>query len=266
MDMFDEFNLGTERTERLPWYQIGNFLDNMAKAQGDLGIYEIMNIGGNAVYYWLVSTMGQNAITNFRGTEDLDMVSFSQGRFRNVLGIMQDRGCIKGWNKRPSSSFTDKQTYEIGLNKLNGAGLPINLKVDMYSAKFGDVHFNGRTLKSDKIILDPPVRLTDNIEGIVIVPSLLDLFLFKTDIILGSNSGLRDKDMEDVLAILFMGSQAGDGIDKFIRSMVDNDTVTGLSIEDTRRKLIELQELFKYAASVDLQLGIDGTSAIKAYL
>ncbi|MEK7164300.1 MAG: hypothetical protein AAB768_04140 [Patescibacteria group bacterium] len=41
MDMFDEFNLGTERTERLPWYQVGNLLDNMAKAQGDLGIYEI---------------------------------------------------------------------------------------------------------------------------------------------------------------------------------------------------------------------------------
>lgn len=55
----------------------------------------------------------------FRGTEDLDMVSFSQGRFRNVLGMMQDRGCIKGWNRRPSFGLTDKQTYEIGLNELN---------------------------------------------------------------------------------------------------------------------------------------------------
>ncbi|MEK7164299.1 MAG: hypothetical protein AAB768_04135 [Patescibacteria group bacterium] len=98
------------------------------------------------------------------------------------------------------------------------------------------------------------------------VPSLLDLFLFKTDIILGSNNGLRDKDVADVLAILFMGSQTGDGIDKFISKMVDNDTVTGLSIEDTRRKLIELQKLFKSAASANLQLGIDGTSVIKAYL
>jgi hypothetical protein len=83
---------------------------------------------------------------------------------------------------------------------------------------------------------------------------------------LGSNSGLRDKDKEDVLAILFMGSQIGDNIDKFVGSMVTNDTITGLSIEDIRKKLVELQELFKYAASVNLQLGIDGSDVIKEYL
>lgn len=264
-DMFDEFDLGANRTERLSWYQVGDFLGNMAKAQAELGVYQIINIGGNAVYYWLLSTMGPSAITNFRGTEDLDMISFSQGKFRNVLGIMQDNGCIKGWSRRPSFGFTDKQTYEIGLNELNGAGLPGKLKVDMYSAKFGNVHFNGRILKLDRIILEPPVQLTENIEGVVMVPSLLDLFLFKTDVILGSNSGLRDKDMADVLAILFMGSQTGNGIDKFVGSMVDSDNITGLSVEDTRKKLVELQRLFKYAASVDLQLGIDGTSVIKAY-
>lgn len=167
MDMFDEFNLGTERTERLPWYQVGDFLDNMAKAQEELGVYQIINIGGNAVYYWLLSTMGPSTITNFRGTEDLDMVSFSQGKFRNVLGMMQDKDYIKGWNRRPSYGFTDKQTYEIGLNELNGAGLPSKLKVDMYSAKFGKVHFNGRILRPDRIILEPPVQLTENVEGIV---------------------------------------------------------------------------------------------------
>lgn len=264
--MFDEFNLETKRTERLPWYQVGNFLDNMAKTQEELGVYELINIGGNAVYYWLLSTMGPSAITNFRGTEDLDMVSFSQGKFRNVLGMMQGKGYIKGWNRRSSYGFTNKQTYEIGLNELNGAGLPGELKVDMYSAKFGKVHFNDRILSSDRIILEPPVQLTENVKGIVMVPSLLDLFLFKTDIILGSNSGLRDKDKADVLAILFMGVQVGDNIDKFVGSMVDNDTVTGLSIEDTRKKLIGLQKLFKSAASAELQLGVDGTNVIKAYL
>lgn len=266
MSSFEGFDLGANRTERLPWYRVGDFLGNMAKVQEELGVYQIINIGGNAVYYWLLSTMGPSTITNFRGTEDLDMVSFSQGKFRNVLGMMQDNGYIKGWNRRPSYGFTNKQTYEIGLNELNGAGLPGELKVDMYSAKFGKVHFNDRILSLDRIILEPPVQLTENVEGIVMVPSLLDLFLFKTDIILGSNSGLRDKDMADVLAILFMGSQTGDGIDKFISSMVDNDTVTGLSLEDTRRKLIGLQKLFKYAASVSLRLGIDGISTIKAYL
>ena len=50
MDMFDEFNLGTERTERLPGIRLVIWIIWL---KPELGIYEIMNIGGNAVYYGL---------------------------------------------------------------------------------------------------------------------------------------------------------------------------------------------------------------------
>ena len=247
--LFRECGSKLGRQERLSWYQLEGFLAGMGKAAEELQIRDpdLIHIGGVSIFYRGLDTFGPSAVPNFRGTVDLDVLSFGPGSFDYLMDHMKDKGQIESSKKRTSMGFPDKFTYEVAMPKDNNVGAIHEVKVDLYSAS-GRVKFNDRFMTPDAIVLDPPERLhgLSRQKGMVVVPSLRDSFIIKMDIVASSHSGLRDKDQGDILWMLGMIAKRKERFDDYLGVMMaDEGWRTGY--KGAGAKLGELKSLFEGA-------------------
>lgn len=251
------FASSVESKTRLPWFRIDRFLTEMGEVAQEAGLEDtdLVHMGGNGVYNWMLYILGEEATTHFRGTYDVDLVTFNPGRVNYLLDLMQDRGNIQSWKKHPAYGFLDKDCYTVNWEVSNGSGTPESLVLDVYAPRSteGEIHFNDRTLRPGELILDPPVRLweLEKDRGMVVVPSLRDLFLLKMDIVLSSRSGLREKDETDVIMLVAMTEKTGVGFEDLLRSLVTDDGIKGYRFEDTQQRLQELRSLIFKSKMVD---------------
>ena len=226
-------------SERMSWYGISEFICNLGKvSQGSGGEWnQIVNLGGNSVYCWMLYCFGSNAVTHFRGTDDIDLLAIKIGTFDYLLQIMKDQKLVTKWEQYPSQGIDDKCTYEVMTPGKLSRGQTI--VVDLYQSERGIVRFNNRKITCDKVIKDPPVVL-----GCHVAPSLRDIFLLKMDIVNDSRSGLRTKDQDDVLAIHIMANSTKVDFLVFVYEMVDDSFVRGESILQVKERLANLKTLF----------------------
>jgi hypothetical protein len=230
-------------TERFNWYRLNRFLLELGKASENLKLSEanIIHIGGTALFYRAYQTFGPLAMVHFRGTHDMDIVSFSQGTINNVLDLLksQPNSLVKEYTANFSTSLPNKRTFQIKLSKSPGKndkneldltkfsgiaflGLLEEIKLDVYEPdKNQAIKLNNRLLTTDKLIFDPPEKLSlPNRYGCVSVPSLVDYFILKMDIVDYSESGLRPKDKLDILVLVSICKRSGIEFGTLLEKMI----------------------------------------------
>lgn len=226
-------------SERFSWYGINEFICNLGKISQESGgeWNQIVNLGGNSVFCWMLYCFGGKAVTHFRGTDDIDLLANRIGTFDYLLQIMRDRRFVTNWEQYPSQSFDDKCTYKVRTpGKFNPNQIIV---VDLYQSNTGIVRFNSREMSCDQVVKDAPVVL-----GCHVAPSLRDIFFLKMDIISDSRSGLRIKDQDDVLAICVMADSIGQSFLGYINEMVFDSFERGESIYQVKARLDNLKRLF----------------------
>lgn len=227
----------------LEWYPVARLLGsiNSTARSGGLKPEDIINLGGNAVYCWMSYYLGNNSVTSFRGTHDLDFLVSNKGLFDYVLDSLEDSGGVKEYENRSAIGLEDKYSYEVLAPA--ALGFSTKLEIDVYAPSSEGVSFNRRVLSNSIVVREAPVDL-----GFATVPSLFDLFLLKMDICLDSRSGLRDKDGVDIAAIAVI---AGDDFPGFIRGMIEDSCRSGVQLKDIKLQLDELFKLFGRLSTQD---------------
>ncbi len=73
--------------ERPDWYKINSFLVEVGEASTKLGLAkeDLVQIGGTSFFYHAYKAFGPQVVPNFRGTHDMDIVSFNLGTMQRVL-------------------------------------------------------------------------------------------------------------------------------------------------------------------------------------
>ncbi|GEM_PF-6770367 len=221
----------------IEWYPIASLLGSVNSAVREVGLSpdDVINLGGNAVYCWMLYHFGPNSVTSFRGTHDLDFLISDDGKFDYVLDSLRDTGKVRSYEKRSSPGLEDKVTYEVIAPAF--LGFTMGLGVDVYMPSSTGARLNRRHLYRDVVIREAPVDL-----GFATVPSLFDIFLMKMDICLDSHSGLRDKDRSDIATLAVI---RGDSFSEFVQRMIDDSSYSGESTSDICMKLNELYKLFR---------------------
>lgn len=237
---------GQERSE---WYQINSFLLELGQTAEELGLSEkdAVQIGGTAIFYRAYQAFGPLAVANFRGTHDMDVISFNQGAMKRILDRLKSDGSssVFDYSVGKSSSLPDKKSMYVnfGLNKNPGSSTGFEL--DVYESSTGDIRFNQRLMNSKRIILDPPESLSlqtlnpKRSRGLVGVPSLRDAFVIKMDVVDYSKSGLRPKDKHDILTTLAICGKSGYDFETLIDAMCTTSVADSL-----RPKVSALEDVF----------------------
>lgn len=255
--------------ERLEWYQINNLLINLARTASSLSIEpgDMVHLGGTANFYRLFKVFGPRAVQHFRGTHDMDVISFQQGTVQRVLDRLVEEykkeeerftppinsarirtQRVMGYSLRKSLSLPDKKSLYVSLDYRDIPGLSSGYKIDIYESSTRRIRFNNREFTRDKIVFDPPETLQLSTfafapgkdKVLVSVPSLRDYFTIKTDIIDFSQSGLRIKDRFDILTLLRICEERDVNFSSLIASLLEANSPASAT-----SKLKSLERLFQ---------------------
>lgn len=234
--------------ERYDWYKVNSLLIEMERVGVELGLRpeDLVHIGGTAVFYHAYHAFGPKALPNFRGTHDMDIISFSQGSLQRVLDrIMKDSNSLVREYHISRSHLPGKRTIHVTLDKSNDPGGLSAFDIDYYEFTGRTVTFNDRQITKTRIVLDPPERLElqtlnpQRDRGLVAVPSLRDSFIIKMDIVDYSRLGLRSKDKLDVLTIFAICKTLGHDYNYLLEALVQTSSKDSVNL-----KLTELEKLF----------------------
>lgn len=237
-----------EYQERFDWYKVNNLLLDMGRTSAVLGMepQDLVHMGGSATFYRLYQAFGPMVVSHFRGTHDIDIMSFSRGAVQRVLDVMKadEKFPIKSYTVGHAFNLPNKRSIYIDLGQ-NLPGSSTGFEIDIYEPERDAITFNHRVMSRNQIILDPPEQLKLSTlnpradRGLVSVPSLRDSFVIKMDIMDYSLSGLRLKDRIDVLATLSVCKAIGYDFRELLDAVVDTSPV-----EPALRRLLELEKLF----------------------
>lgn len=245
-DYFKDVGIGSDNPnfqDRFEWFGVSNFLHSLAMVADSLDLRpeDLIHIGGVSLFYRCYEVFGSSATMSFRGTRDMDVISFRQGSVRQVLDTIVHTpryqvGYYEGF--RDSFSLPDKKSVTLELHdSVKGKR---KFEVDLYESSSGNIRFNNRVLSEAKVILDPPEKLAiPYYKGLIAVPSLRDAFVIKMDIVDYSKAGLRPKDQLDVLTILRIFQEAGKSIDGLLTAIIQTS-----EIPSALNKLSTLEQLF----------------------
>lgn len=235
--------------ERYEWYRINAFLLELGRAASELGLKaeDAVQIGGTANFYRAYQAFGSMAVPNFRGTHDMDVISFNQGSVQRILNRLNNdkNSYVVDYTVGRSSSLPDKKSIYVKFGERRDPALSTGFEMDVYESRTGVIKFNHRLMTKDRIILDPPESLELNTlnpgksRGLVGVPSLRDAFIIKMDIVDYSRSGLRSKDRIDVLTTLAVCNALGHDFEGLIEAVKATSNVNS-----TNAKLDALEEVF----------------------
>lgn len=232
--------------EKFEWYQINAFLQNMGQVAAELNVPNeaLIHIGGTANFYRLHQAFGPVSIFHFRGTHDMDAISFRRGTLQQILERMKQDGAIASHSMRNAASLPDKKCVYVEFSSSNYPGLSNGFEVDLYESESSELRFNNRKMKRDRIIFDKPERLIlPNHQGLAVVPSLRDNFLIKMDIVDYSRMGLRPKDQFDILVMLRICTVLKVDFKVLSEALLDDFRREG-SRRSLKMKLTQLRKLF----------------------
>lgn len=204
--------------DRLEWYGVCQILKkiSLAGSKLELRLEDIIHIGGTAMFYRCLETFGDKAVVHYRGTRDMDLISFRQGSIEQAIEVVigQPDSPISNYKVVNSFGFQNKRTFNLTLGKLIGMAVSREFKVDVYESSFNTIRFNAHRMTEDKLVLDPPESISfhPRQKGLVAVPSWRDAFVIKMDIVDGSKSGLREKDKLDILTTLAIHERKGQNL------------------------------------------------------
>jgi hypothetical protein len=229
------------------WYQISTVLKSIGKCAEELHLEpkDLVHIGGIAIFYRALRVFGPSVVMNFRGTHDMDVVSFNQGVINRVLDRAirnSPDGLMAGYSVR-RSHLPDKKSIYLHLEPkgISRLGVSTGFEMDIYECDSGNVRFNDRVLTKEKIVEDPPEKLDlPSHWGLVTVPSLQDALAIKMDIIDYSKMGLRPKDDLDILMIYKICNEMSIPFEDLVVSIQRTST----SRKSTLAKLRTLRNLF----------------------
>lgn len=217
--------------KRFKWYQTNQLLQSVGRSASTLNLEatDLVYIGGVAQFYRCYDALGSVSVPTFRGTHDLDVLSFVPGTIQRIVDFMAGKpeSGIAGYSIYWSSSVKDKKSLRIQYAQSNDPQLTSQqpyFEVDVYEAtNGGGIHYNNRVMTRQRIIMDAPEVLgLPKHRGIVAVPSLRDSLLIKMDVIDFSESGLRCQDHFDILTILKVGDELGIRFEDLVHSVVDD--------------------------------------------
>src|SRR3989344_5886213 len=196
--------------ERRDWYKAGSLLSEIEDAAQELALKpeEMIHIGGTSIFYHAYHAFGPKALVNFRGTHDMDIITFTKGAMQRVLDKLakDPDSLVREYHTSPSH-LPDKRTVHITLRDSNNPGVLPVIDIDYWEFTSGAIAFNDRRMEKTRIVLDPPEKLElptlnpHKRRGLVVVPSLRDTFIIKMDVVDYSRLGLRSKDRVDVLTM-----------------------------------------------------------------
>lgn len=241
-----------EFDERFQWYQVDKFLLDFARMGTNLAIEpsDVVHLGGTANFYRCYEAFGPQAVQHFRGTHDMDIVSFQPGVVNRILDGLVDSykkeqgrlgsnskvriSRVNSYSSRPSLSLPDKKSFYVALDYQDSPGIASGFEIDVYESSADEIRFNNRKLTRDKIIFDPPqtLRLATLAQGkdrgAVSVPSLRDYLITKTDIVDFSLSGLRIKDQFDILTLLKICGVQGVDFNHLVTSLIKANLISSV--------------------------------------
>lgn len=238
--------------ERFEWFNVNNFLHILAQvAEGlELRPEDMVHIGGISLFYRCYEAFSSSAVMYFRGTRDMDIISFRQGSVKQLLDTVVNTPVyqVSYYEEfRDSQSLPDKKSVTLELE--DDIKRKRKFGIDLYESASSKIRFNDRVLLENKVILDPPERLSfPRYKGLVSVPSLRDAFIIKMDIIDCSQTGLRPKDQLDVLTTLKIIQVTGKSFDELLVALTKTS-----ELPSVLKKLSVLEELFLEPPK-DLQL------------
>lgn len=245
--------------ERREWYKVNSLLGEIEDAAQELGLKpeEMVHIGGISIFYHAYRVFGPRALVNFRGTHDMDIITFTKGAMQRIFDkLTEDPNSHVREYHLSRSHLPDKRTLHIALKDSNFPGfLPI-IDIDYWEFTSGAIAFNDRRMEKTRIVLDPPEKLelaTLNPykrRGLVVVPSLRDTFIIKMDVVDYSRLGLRPKDRIDVLTMLSTCNALGHDFDYLLDALV--------STSSQKSALMKLGELENVFANPDPEIEIIG--------
>ena len=234
--------------ERHAWYRVNSFLSELGRVESELQMQpnDLVHIGGAAIFYHSYKALGPLAVPNFRGTHDLDIISFRRGSLQRALEKLaaDPRSTLRDF-ETSSSHLPDKKTVHLRFKKNRGSNSLSALDIDYFESHRDQVILNDRRVSKDRIVLDPPEQLelptlSPQIDkGLISVPSLRDSFIIKMDIVDFSKRGLRSKDRIDVLTIFALCKSLGHDCNYLLDAMSKVS-----SLDNTIAKLEELEGLF----------------------
>src|SRR3990167_1936442 len=237
-----------KQQERHAWYRVNAFLSELGGVESELQMQpnDLVHIGGAAIFYHSYKALGPLAVPNFRGTHDLDIISFRRGSLQRALEKLaaDPRSTLRDF-ETSSSHIPDKKTVHLRFKKNRGSNSLSALDIDYFESHRDQVILNDRRVSKDRIVLDPPEQLelptlSPQIDkGLISVPSLRDSFIIKMDIVDFSKRGLRSKDRIDVLTIFALCKSLGHDCNYLLDAMSKVS-----SLDNTIAKLEELEDLF----------------------
>lgn len=243
-----------EPQARLEWYHMVSFLKSLGQTavRLELSPSDLIHIGGNAQFYHLLEAVGSAAFFHFRGTHDVDLLSFKQGVTKQLLDTMATRsiGDVSDYEIRRSPNLPDKKSGIVSLSPCNDPALPTRIAIDVFEPSDKLIHYNRRILSKDRLIFDPPRRLDlPWTYGTVNTPSTRDIFIMKMDVIDFSQSGLRAKDMLDILSIFRVCEVWGFKTDYLLDALIEDAETCRRKIRD--RKDIHRRQQNKMEGELD---------------
>lgn len=258
--------------ERLEWYQVNNFLIELARASKllKLGATDIVHLGGTASFYRTYQAFGPRTVMHYRGTHDMDVISFKPGALQQTLDFLvsqhnQENSRLgieeqhttdlrkgrprlhrtQAYSTRNSLSLPDKKSVYLTLDYADNPGISSGFELDVYESAANQIRFNNRIFTKDRIVLDRPETLelktlSSNDRGLVSIPSMRDYLIIKTDIIDFSRRGLRTKDKFDILATLQVCQELGVDFENLLGGIVLANPQ-----KDAQKRLQELEKLLR---------------------
>src|SRR3989304_9849006 len=108
--------------ERSEWYKVGSLLGEIEGAAQELGLKpeEMVHIGGISIFYHAYRAIGPKALVNFRGTHDMDIITFRKGAMQRILDrLKKDPDSQVEEYHLSRSHLPDKRTLHITFKDSN---------------------------------------------------------------------------------------------------------------------------------------------------
>ncbi len=252
--MFRETGRRFWRQPRMDWWKMCDFVFKLGKTSQNEGSNDLMHIGGIAVFLRGLLAFGNQAVSHFRGTEDMDLVSFRPGALEDALTEMKAKKEILGWRKQTSRQFPDKESVVVDMPKGNDPAGLSQIPIDLYQSHKPHstaVRFNERTFQSDQVISDLPEVVPGLVKfGQFVTPSVRDLFRLKLEPVDTTNAQkLREKDKMDVLWLASSMLSKKGGENEFHDTLVhvQLDSVQNRGKKSARMKFDQLEEIYDQA-------------------
>src|SRR3989344_8369880 len=231
--------------ERPEWYRVNLFLMDFGSTAENLGLRpeDLVQIGGTAIFFYAYKAFGSKAVVNFRGTHDMDLISFHSGSAQRVLDAMvSDQNSFVVKYGIENSFIPNKRKISVFLDNKTNPGVPTGFGIDYWEVDREQLRFNDRIMTKDKLVLDPPVLLQlltlnpNKTRGLVSVTSLRDSFIIKMDVMDYSRHGLRSKDKMDILAMLPICDAIGYDFQFLVEALKETNSPSAVR---TRLKALE---------------------------